>query len=106
MNTTHIKNLFKCGNFYESLIISKLHYLILVCANGKGIVKSPKKKSGQKMKISHLYRTSMLKPFRLIIGYEFFSHCAMLSSIRSYMVEVFNTLNMPVEPQWLVVSHI
>ncbi len=55
-------------------------------------------------KISYIFRPSMLRPFRLVIGYQFFFHCAALTGIRCYLVEIFALLEMPIKPNWLVVS--
>lgn len=55
-------------------------------------------------KIKDMFRPAMLKPFRLIVGYELIFHCAALTGIRCYMVEIFRSLRMPIEAEWLVVS--
>lgn len=75
-----------------------------VCANGTGIVKPAAKSASMKLKIFDMFRPSMLRPFRLLLGYQISFHCAALSGLRCYMIETFSTLKMPVEPHWLAVS--
>lgn len=80
--------------------------LCIVCANGTGIVKPTEKSASLKLKIFDLFRPSMMRPFRLLLGYQIFFHCAALTGLRCYMIETFSTLNMPVDPRWLAVRHL
>ncbi|XP_065219501.1 facilitated trehalose transporter Tret1-like isoform X2 [Planococcus citri] len=54
-----------------------------------------------KTKILDLFRPSMMKPFRLLLGYQVFYHSAALTGLKCYMVETFSTLDMPIQPEWI-----
>lgn len=82
-----------------------LSVFLPVHADGRGIVTPVQQKATQwKLKISDFFRAGMIRPFILVVGYEFFFHCAALSGIRVYMIEAFSALSMPVQPEWLAVS--
>jgi len=54
--------------------------------------------------IKDIFRGSIMKPFFLIVFYQFFYHCVGLSGARGYMIEIFSALEMPVSPEWSAVS--
>lgn len=82
-----------------------LYFFFTVHANARSIVTPTHMKyTHWRLKVSDFFRAAIVRPFALIIGYEFFFHSAALSGFRPYMIEAFSALDMPVRPEWLAVS--
>jgi hypothetical protein len=55
-------------------------------------------------RIRDLVRPPTLRPLMLVIPFFFFVHFAGLTSIRPFMVHVFEKYQMPVSGEWATVS--
>lgn len=51
-----------------------------------------------------LLRASTLRPLSLVIPFFFFVHWSGLTSVRPYMVHVFESFHVPIDPKWATVS--
>uniref|UniRef100_A0A1B6E8P1 Major facilitator superfamily (MFS) profile domain-containing protein n=1 Tax=Clastoptera arizonana TaxID=38151 RepID=A0A1B6E8P1_9HEMI len=66
--------------------------------------KHHKKKSSEALQnFRYFLQPATQRPLRLILIYFFCSHCASLIGIRPFLVKIFNSMNLPIEPMWVVV---
>lgn len=91
--------------YIEASKLTKLklpeHHAYVQVPSSEGYDPLQRRASAIKLKLSDLFRPTMIRPFGLIIGFQFFFHCAALSGIRAYMIETFASLGVPVQPQWM-----
>lgn len=51
-----------------------------------------------------LFRPPTLRPLSLVIPFFFFVHWSGMTAIRPYMVHVFESFHVPIDPNWATVS--
>jgi hypothetical protein len=54
--------------------------------------------------VRDLFRLPTLRPLSLVIPFFFFVHWSGITSIRPYMVHVFESFRVPIDPKWATVS--
>lgn len=55
-------------------------------------------------RIRDLFRLPTLRPLSLVIPFFFFVHWSGITSVRPYMVHVFESFRVPIDPKWATVS--
>jgi len=55
-------------------------------------------------RVRELFRLPTLRPLSLVIPFFFFVHWSGITSIRPYMVHVFESFRVPIDPKWATVS--
>jgi len=55
-------------------------------------------------RLRELLRLPTLRPLSLVIPFFFFVHWSGITAIRPYMVHVFESFRVPIEPKWATVS--
>jgi len=55
-------------------------------------------------RVRELFRLPTLRPLSLVIPFFFFVHWSGITSIRPYMVHVFEGFRVPIDPKWATVS--
>lgn len=90
--------------FWNVACTSFTGHPVYTCIFVTGENKKAKEKSEIVQNIQHFLQPATQRPLKLILIYFFCSHCASLIGLRPFLVPIFESLSLPIEAKWVVVS--